>query len=166
MVGDCEKDPTQLNKMYLIDFGISQRYLDDQGNHVPFKSDVPFKGNIIFSSKNTFAQKSLSRRDDIISLIYFLVFCVNSNISWLDNSRPVSAQFDQIGKFKINTSAKDFCSEYTPFLAPLLRYAYKLGYTEQPDYGRMRFMMQSILIDKKYVPDQQFDWSLNQDQIY
>jgi hypothetical protein len=50
----------------LIDYGISQRYLDELGNHLPFKTGVPFKGNVVFSSKNALAEVSLSRRDDII----------------------------------------------------------------------------------------------------
>jgi RIO-like serine/threonine protein kinase len=36
MIGDYIKDPKLMNKIYLIDFGISQRYVDSQGNHLPF----------------------------------------------------------------------------------------------------------------------------------
>jgi hypothetical protein len=64
--------------LYLIDFGISTRYRDEQGNHVPFKENVPFKGNLIFSSKNAFARVTLSRRDDIISLMYFMIYLIDS----------------------------------------------------------------------------------------
>lgn len=79
MIGNYTKDPKLMNKLYLIDFGISQSFLTPQGQHIPFKKNVPFKGNVIFSSKNAFDQLTLSRRDDIISLMYFLIFCVNSN---------------------------------------------------------------------------------------
>ena len=41
--------------IYLIDFGISQKYLNDDGTHMAFERDVPFKGNVIFSSRNAFA---------------------------------------------------------------------------------------------------------------
>lgn len=110
MIGDYSKNSRQMHKLYLIDFGISQRYLNQNDEHLPFSSDEPFKGNVIFSSKNAFDQKSLSRRDDIISLMYFLVFCVNSNLSWIDNHRPIADQFDEIARYKINTNAKDFCT--------------------------------------------------------
>lgn len=110
MIGNYVNDPSTMNRLHLIDFGISQRYLDKNGKHLEFKTGVPFKGNVIFSSKNAFAQISLSRRDDIISLVYFLIFCVNSKQSWIDNSRPVSEQFDEIAKYKINTKSKDFCT--------------------------------------------------------
>ena len=89
MIGDTKKNPSMINKLYLIDFGITQKFLDKDGKHLPYSDDVPFKGNVIFSSKNAFEQISLSRRDDLISLIYFLVFCVKSNLSWIDNKRHI-----------------------------------------------------------------------------
>ena len=55
MIGDYMKDQKLMNKLYLIDFGISQKYVDIVGNHLPFEQDVTFKGNLIFSSKNAFA---------------------------------------------------------------------------------------------------------------
>jgi len=70
------------------------------------KKNVPFKGNIIFSSKHAFEQISLSRRDDIISLLYFLIFCVKSDLTWIDNSRPLSVQIEKICKYKIETPPK------------------------------------------------------------
>ena len=56
LIGDVQKDSQQINKLYLIDFGISESYLNNQGSHLPFKTGVPFKGNVIFSSKNAFAE--------------------------------------------------------------------------------------------------------------
>ena len=55
MIGDFTKDSKLVNRLYLIDFGISQKYLNDDGTHMAFERDVPFKGNVIFSSRNAFA---------------------------------------------------------------------------------------------------------------
>lgn len=90
MIGDFEKDPELKKKIYLIDFGISHRYLDDNGNHIEYKRNVPFKGNLLFSSKNAFSRVTLSRRDDLMSLIYLLIFCINTDIAWIDNNISVS----------------------------------------------------------------------------
>ena len=84
MIGNYIEDPKAMNQLYLIDFGISQRYLDEKGEHIPMNTKVPFKGNVIFSSKHAFQNLTLSRRDDIISMVYFLIFCINSNQSWID----------------------------------------------------------------------------------
>jgi serine/threonine protein kinase len=72
------------NELYLIDFGLTNRYLDSSGVHIKFKTNQLFSGNVIYSSKNAFAGVTLSRRDDIISLLYFLIFCINSKQKWID----------------------------------------------------------------------------------
>ena len=166
MIGNYTKEPKSMNKLYLIDFGISQSYLTESGTHIAFEKDVPFKGNVIFSSKNAFDQKTLSRRDDIISLMYLLVFCVNSNQSWIDNMKPISDQFEQIGKYKISTKAKDFVTQQTKFFYPLLKYAYRLEFEERPDYEKMKFMLKKILLERSFIPDNKFDWSLGPGQSF
>ena len=50
--GDFTNNRSRL--IYLIDFGISKKYREADGTHVPFKIDVPFTGNIVFSSVNSF----------------------------------------------------------------------------------------------------------------
>ena len=42
MIGNFKVDPSLKNKLYLIDFGLSKRYLDDDGNHVKFCKNVSF----------------------------------------------------------------------------------------------------------------------------
>ena len=38
MIGNYVKDPKAMNQLYLIDFGISERYIDCNGNHIPMKT--------------------------------------------------------------------------------------------------------------------------------
>jgi len=45
-------------------------------------------------------------------------------------------------------------------LYPLLKYSYKLRFEERPNYDKMRFMIKSILLQKDFLPDNRFDWSL------
>jgi len=44
---------------------------------------------------------------------------------------------------------------------PLLEYSYNLSYADKPEYNKIKFMLQSILIGKGYIPDLTYDWSLN-----
>ena len=160
MIGDYKNELKEMNQLYLIDFGISMTYLDEQGHHKPLEIDVPFKGNAIFSSKNAFARITLSRRDDIISIMYILVYLIDTELTWIDFDKPIVQQFEDIANYKINTQAKDFLSKRTKFLLPLLEYAYKLDFDERPDYKRMKFMFRKILMEKDYKPEIGFEWSL------
>jgi hypothetical protein len=40
--------------IYIIDFGITKKYRESDGSHIPFRNDVPFTGNLVFSSVNSF----------------------------------------------------------------------------------------------------------------
>jgi hypothetical protein len=41
-----------------------------------------------------------------------------------------------------------------------LKYSYSLEYKKRPDYSYIRWLLKKILLDRNYVPDCQYDWSL------
>ena len=49
---------------------------------------------------------------------------------------------------------------------PLLRYSYKLGYTETPNYDKIKFILIKILLDRNFKPDNKFDWSLGPGETF
>jgi hypothetical protein len=107
---------------------------------------VPFKGNAIFSSKNAFAKLTLSRRDDIISLMYFLVYLIDTKQAWIDFSKDIAQQFGEIRRYKIKTKAKDFLTKKTMILLPFASYAYDLEFEERPDYEKLKFFLRKIIM--------------------
>jgi serine/threonine protein kinase len=66
-------DGEDLSTMKLIDFGLCKPYLDDDGKHVKPGFSL-FCGNLAFCSVNAMLNKILSRRDDLISLVYMLLY--------------------------------------------------------------------------------------------
>lgn len=74
---------SSLNKVRLIDFGLSRKYLDPVGQHIPNKVERVFKGNIVFSSKHLFNLESPSRRDDLISLGYLMIYMISGDIPFI-----------------------------------------------------------------------------------
>lgn len=71
------------NKIYLIDFGLCKRY-NYNGNHI----DKHFIKNIIgsanFVSINIHNGIEPSRRDDLISCIYILIYMIYGNLPWFN----------------------------------------------------------------------------------
>ena len=67
----------QYFKIRLVDFGLIQKYLDEDGNHIEEGIKDYFRGSINFASKYAFDFKRNSRRDDLISLVYNLVFMLD-----------------------------------------------------------------------------------------
>ena len=68
----------------MIDFGLAKKYLDASGKHVPIAKEQVFSGNMIFASKNAFNMVTQSRRDDLISLCYFMIYLVDGDLDFLD----------------------------------------------------------------------------------
>ena len=66
-------------KLYLIDFGSSTEYLNKDGTHKLNKKDRLFPGNLMFSSMNICRGSNLSRRDDVESVLYILVYLINQH---------------------------------------------------------------------------------------
>lgn len=60
----------------------------------------------------------------------------------------------------MKTSAIDFLTPKTIFLYPLLKYAYEMTFDEVPNYQKLIFNFKKILLDRDYIPEQRFDWSL------
>lgn len=67
----------------MIDFGLSIQYLDEEGKHYkPTRNYNCVVGTALFASINAHKGNELSRRDDIESLIYTLIYLLMGNVPW------------------------------------------------------------------------------------
>jgi serine/threonine protein kinase len=67
-------------RVTLIDFGLCQKYVDKEGGHIPEEAQVDsFRGNIAFASPHVLNFGKPSRRDDLFSLAYMLLYMLNGN---------------------------------------------------------------------------------------
>ncbi|KAA3486388.1 Casein kinase I-like protein [Gossypium australe] len=71
-------------KLYLIDLGLASRWKDAQsGQHVDYdqRPDV-FRGTIRYASVHAHLGRTGSRRDDLESLAYTLIFLIKGRLPW------------------------------------------------------------------------------------
>ena len=75
-----ETDKEGHRHIVLIDFGLADRYIDNEKNHVAeHKEKESFQGNILFSSLNQMNFKVASRKDDLTALAYMMLYILNDN---------------------------------------------------------------------------------------
>ena len=68
-------DPFEKITINIIDFGFATPYVEADGQtHIQKQRLGTYRGNIIFSSLNQLKFYSTSRRDDLISLFYLLIY--------------------------------------------------------------------------------------------
>jgi len=86
LIGDDKDLPNAKHSLYkcrLIDFGLAKKFQQEDGSHIPLKKEKLFQGNLIFASVNTFNMITHSRRDDLISLCYFMLYLVDGDLAFL-----------------------------------------------------------------------------------
>lgn len=95
------------DKVVLIDFGLVDKFKDSEGRHCPEDEQTDeFKGNLFFSTVNQLEFKKSSRKDDLISLTYLLVYLLNKkkmplnfNKIFIDIQEPIK-QLEACKQFK------------------------------------------------------------------
>ena len=67
------------NKVTLIDFGLCTKFVDSKGNHISESEEISkFQGNLTFSTVRQLEFKKTSRKDDLVSLAYMLIYLLNN----------------------------------------------------------------------------------------
>ena len=111
MIGTEDKLPSQMKSQYddifknvrvnLVDFGLASKWLDNKtGKHCKRKDLEYFQGNMFFSSVNQLAPKTASRRDDLHSLLYLMIYLINRcsipalDVMLLNESDDIKAKLD------------------------------------------------------------------------
>ena len=155
------------NELYLIDFGLSKCYVHpDTQVHIPFQTGKSLIGTPRYASINNHRGIEQSRRDDLESLAYLLLYFLNGSLPWQEtertksvNKKKGSTSFDNIAAWKEKTNATDICSIAPKELVGLLQYAQALGFYEKPDYARLRSLLSALFDRLGYERDNRFDWT-------
>ena len=75
----CINDPV----LYIIDFGLSKEYVDFEHQcHLPFKDKRRFIGTPRYASINTHCGIRQSRRDDLESIAYIMIYFYLGELPW------------------------------------------------------------------------------------
>ena len=115
-------------KLYIIDFGISSFYIKNDKHIINNKSGVV--GTPLFMSRHIHEENTYSRRDDIISILYVIIYLIKDTLPW--DGYKLSA-YDK----KVITTSEELCAGMPHIFQKLLDYAYSLNFEEKPDYSYM-----------------------------
>ena len=86
-------------------------------------------GDVTFASKNLFLGSQVSRRDDIVSLGYILIYFLKGILPW-----GTSKNYSNIKQFKLSISLDSLCYGLPFGIKKFIKYAYDLKFNEIPDY--------------------------------
>ena len=148
--------------LYLIDFGLSKKYRSKKGKHIKFSINNNITGTPRYCSINGLRGAEQSRRDDLESLFYVIIYFFRGNLPW-QNLKIKSRQerFDRINYLKKNISYKILCKNLPQELYNFGTYIKRLKFEEDPDYNFLRNCFDSILKKINEKNDNKFSWLTN-----
>ena len=153
------------NVVYAIDFGLSKKYRDSQtGLHIPYRDGKNLIGTARYASINTHFGVEQSRRDDIESLGYMMIYLMKGNLPWqgMVNSNP-KKKYDKIKKLKIEVKLQDLCSGLPKECIKFIQYARDMKFEDKPNYNYLRSLLKRMVIKSGQKMDtSKFDWIVNE----
>ena len=96
------------NKIYLIDFGLSKKYYSSsKKQHIKLKFGKNLVGTARYCSRNAHKGYELSRRDDIESIGYCLIYFLKGMLPWQGiKVKKIGDQFKKIAEKKLKIANK------------------------------------------------------------
>jgi casein kinase I family protein HRR25 len=150
------------NQVNVIDFGLAKKFRDPRTHlHIPYRENKNLTGTARYASINTHLGVEQSRRDDLESLAYVLIYFCRGSLPWQGLKAQTKKQkYDRIMEKKMTTSAEALTrglpAEFTTFLT----YTRSLRFDDKPDYLYLRKMMRDLFLRQNYYYDLVFDWTL------
>jgi serine/threonine protein kinase len=138
--------------IYLVDFGLSKRIFDSKtGHHVPNAQYRGVTGTLRYMGVHAHQSQEASRRDDLQSLAYMLLFFVKGFLPWqgaCDNEKTPSGskerrrhkrtQRTRVYNMKRDTPSSELFRGLSDVFRMLLDYALQLKFDEAPDYTMLK----------------------------
>ena len=132
------------NIIHLIDFGLSKRFKNPKTHqHIPYREDRTLTGTARYVSINTHLGIEQSRRDDLESIGYVLVYFLKGVLPWqgLKNGN----RYTRIMEKKLQIPTEILCYGLPEELIFYLNYCKSLRFEDRPDYDYLRGLFIKLL---------------------
>ncbi|XP_023212635.1 casein kinase I-like [Centruroides sculpturatus] len=147
------------NMLYLIDFGLAKSYILSR-QHIPYREDRNLAGTANYVSINTHLGIEQSRRDDMESIGYVLMYFNRGSLPWQDLAAATKKQtHEKIRERKMSIPVEVLCEGFPAEFAAYLNYCRGLRFDETPNYRYLRQLFSNLLRTLNYEYDCVFDWN-------
>jgi serine/threonine protein kinase len=146
-------------KVFMVDFGLSKSFREN-GNHISYRNNKNFTGTYRYSSIRNHRGVEQSRRDDLESVGYMLIYFAKGKLPWQGMKIEDKAERNRaIYKKKRTFSASELCEDLPREFYDYIRYTRMLRFTSRPDYNYLRSLFWKILQSDNQLNDGNFDWN-------
>ncbi|XP_048139584.1 casein kinase 1-like protein HD16 isoform X2 [Rhodamnia argentea] len=132
-------------KLFLVDLGLATRWRDNStGLHVEYdqRPDV-FRGTVRYASVHAHLGRTASRRDDLESLAYTLIFLLRGRLPWQGYQGENKGFL--VCKKKMATSPETLCCFCPLPFRHFVEHVVNLKFDEEPKYARYISLFDGII---------------------
>ena len=141
LIGIHEKS----NVIYLIDFGLSKRYKNPKTHqHIPYREGRALTGTARYVSINTHMGIEQSRRDDLESIGYMLIYFLKGVLPW-QGLKNGNEKYTRIMEKKLQIPTEILCYGLPDEITYYLKYCKSLRFEDRPDYDYLRGLFIKLL---------------------
>ncbi|KAG7277023.1 hypothetical protein CRUP_001649 [Coryphaenoides rupestris] len=150
------------NLVYIIDFGLAKKYRDARTHqHIPYRENKNLTGTARYASINTHLGIEQSRRDDLESLGYVLMYFNLGSLPWQGLKAATKRQkYERISEKKMSTPIEILCKGYPSEFATYLNFCRSLRFDDKPDYSYLRQLFRNLFHRQGFSYDYVFDWNM------
>lgn len=149
------------NMLYLIDFGLCKKYVNENKEHIPMGKTKKFIGTLRYASINSHRGLELSRRDDLESIGYMLIYLAKGRLPWQglvaknDSNEDIKQLIYQC---KVNTRIDTLCSGLPFQFVEFISYIRNLEFSAQPNYRYLYELLDRIHKQNSSI-SKNYDWN-------
>ena len=149
------------NTLFLIDYGLAKKYRDPNSHvHIEYAEGKSLTGTARYASIGALHGFEQSRRDDMESLGYVLIYLLKGSLPWMGLDASTREQkYEKILKMKKEIPVDELChglpKEFTQYLMTVKR----LKFSDKPRYSKYRALFRNLFISSGYTYDYIYDWT-------
>ncbi|KAH3685186.1 hypothetical protein WICPIJ_003847 [Wickerhamomyces pijperi] len=155
------------SQVNVIDFGLAKKYRDPRTHlHIPYRENKNLTGTARYASINTHLGLEQSRRDDLESLGYVLIYFCKGSLPWQGLKAGSKRQkYDRIMEKKMTVPSELLGRGLPTEFVHYLNYTKSLRFEDKPDYMYLRRLFRDVFNREHYRYDYVFDWALQKQQL-
>ena len=138
------------NVIYVVDFGLCKKYRSSKtGKHILPKYTKKFNGTLRYASFNVVKGKESSRRDDLISLGYMLIYLIKRDLPWEADFKNLNKErYFNLLLSKDNDGFGRLFKNIPPEIIEFVKYSKNLKFEQDPDYSYLRSLFNKLFLSK------------------
>ena len=153
------------DRLYILDFGLAKKYRSSRTLiQYPYIKKKKLTGTARYASIHALEAYEQSRRDDLESVGYVLMYFLRGELPWQGlKVRSKEDRYKKILEKKKEISSEELCKGFPDEFKQYVHYTKNLEYEQNPDYDFLKQLFVNTIKNLNGRMDYIYDWTTKSD---